>query len=114
MATELLSLLNPFLTAGIATFALFYYFVRPKHKLSNQQILLFWFLVGAVFFFIPYIPKALSIPFAYFIVQAVVVYLLLRNYWRVKGKDALKYTVVFVVLNASVILVFGYLLKGIV
>lgn len=114
MASQLLDLLNPFLTVGITTFVLFFYFVKPNHKLRTEQLLLFWFLVAAVFFFVPYIPKTITIPFAYFLIQAVVVYLLLRNYWKVKDKDSVKLTAIFVVGNTFVILIFGYLFQGVV
>ena|SRR3990167_10027017 len=115
MAAQLLELINPFLTSGIATFVLLYYFVKPEHhKLRTEQIILFWFLVSAVFFFVPYIPRNISIPFAYFILQAGVVYLLLRNYWKIKDRDSLRLTAIFVVLNTLLILVLGYLFKGVV
>ncbi len=115
MPIQLLDVLNPFITTGIATFVLLYYFLRPEHhKLRTDQLLLFWFLSAAVFFFIPYIPKNITIPYAYFILQAGVVYLLLRNYWKLGDKESLKLTAVFVIVNALLILILGYLLRGIV
>lgn len=115
MPEQPLDLLSPFITTGIATFVLLYYFLRPEHyKLRTEQILLFWFLSAAVFFFVEYIPSYIRIPFVYFLIQAVAVYLLLRNYWKVKDKEVLKLTFIFVLVNAAGILILGYLLKGIV
>ena len=114
MVSQLLALLNPFLTVGISTFVLYYYFVKPKHKLRKEQLLLFWFLVSAVFFFIPYIPKTITIPFAYFLIQTVVAYLLLRNYWRVTDKETVKLTAIFLVSNVFSIVISSYLFNGVV
>lgn len=114
MPSDLLGVINPFLTAGIATFVLLYYFVHPKHKLKTEQILIFWFLAGAVFFFIPYIPKSVSIPFAYFLVQAGLIYILLKNYWKIGKKDLLPFTAVYLVVNIVSILALGFVFKDIV
>src|SRR3972149_12334962 len=114
MVSQLLTLFSPFLTAGIATFVVFFYFVRPKHDLRKEQLLLFWFLVSAVFFFVPYIPKNITVPFAYFLIQTSVAYLLLRNYWKVTDKEALKLTAIFLVANVFAIVLSGYLFNGIV
>lgn len=113
MLPDLISFFTPFAVAAIATAVTLLVYYPKHHKVKPTALLAFWLVVSIVFVLMNLIPASVAeFPFLYFILQAILVYLLVRYFWKWKLDQTLIFTIFYTLISLGVIVAIGFLLRG--
>lgn len=115
MPIELLNLSAPFIVSAISSAISLAIFKIKPHSLENRQIIAFWIIVSMTFFLMSLLPQQFAtLPFLFFFLQGIVVYLTVIFYWKLRTKKAVIFTLLYSSISLVVIVALGFLLRGLV
>jgi hypothetical protein len=113
MTDSFVSFFAPFVFTAVAIY-LSLLLTKLNTKVKKQEVIYVWIAISIMYSLIPFVGLIIGIlPYASFIVPAVVVFVFAKYYWKLNLNQAGIFALCYGVVNVACVVALGFLLSGV-